>query len=180
MIKQFLFISLIIIPRYLLSQQGGFDTFTFKNDTIKSKIVLCDPQEQTSLFRLFNLIIDSNFLIIDSMKCMLNTDNSYYYIFILSNKIQENDVHIADCDEKYNMRLLIILLSKDNKFDLPIINENIILNRTDYQSEPFRELVCINSGFKIGFYFGTRIRYYYDFYFKFGGNKSVFLYKSIS
>ena len=180
MFNRFLFVVFIISPIYLFAQKKPSPTFSFQNDTLKSKIGYCDPLSQISYYRLLNVTVDSNLLLIDSLKSDLNGDKSLDYIFVFSNKIQEGDLQLTDCNVKYNKRLLIIVLSRGNKYHPPIINENVILNTTEYQSDPFRKVVSLKNGFQLKFYLGTRIRYYYDFFFKFDGKKDFFLYKSKS
>jgi hypothetical protein len=175
-----LFIILVIIPGYLFSQEKTGEAFIFKNDTLKSKINQCYSAGGYSFNQLLSLKVDTNFLVIDSLKCKLNNDNEYDYIFILSNNIQERFMEITDCNVLYNKRLMLIFMSKNGKYNSPIINENVVLNRTDFQSEPFKKIECDGKGFKLSFYLGTRIRYDYDFYFSFDGVKDIFLNKSIS
>jgi hypothetical protein len=173
-----LVVGLIINPICLFAQKSIDITFSFRNDTLKSKISHCNSPSPPSYYRLLNFTIDSNYLLIDSMKSNFNTDKTLDYIFVFSNKIQEGDLQITECNKKYNKRLLVVLLSKGNKYEASIINEKVVLNTTEYQSDPFRKITSLKNGFQLSFYFGTRIRYYYDFIFKFDGRSDFFLYKS--
>jgi hypothetical protein len=67
-----------------------------------------------------------------------------------------------------------------NKHCPLLINENVILNQQEYQVNPFRKISLADKGFKLCFYLGTRVRYYYDFYFKIDKNNNCFLYRAKS
>jgi hypothetical protein len=153
--------------------KSNSDVYSLKNDTLKSYLSNCDAGRTQVFRKLINITIDSRFKVIDSIKCKLNYDDLNDYIFLLSNNIQEENLPSTKCDRKYNRRLIVIFLSKKNTFQI-LINQNIILNNWEYQSEPVRGVKCAKKGFILSFYVGTRIRYYYDFLFKL--NKDGFFY----
>jgi hypothetical protein len=178
--KLSLAILLLIAPFFSCAQKTTQNTFIFTHDTLLSKISLCDSQKSKSFYRLKTLIIDSNLILIDSVVSDFNKDRVLDFVLVLSTKIQEGDLSITDCNKKYNKRLIVVLLSTRKEYYAPIINENVILNTAEYQSNPFRKIEKLKNGFLVKFYFGTRIRYYYDFYFAFDGKKDFYLYKSKS
>ena len=148
--------------------------YLFKNDTLKSFLPKCDSEHAQIFRKLINITIDTRFKVIDSIKCKLNSDDLNDYIFILSNNIQEENLPSTECNRKYNKRLLVIFLSKKNNFQI-LINQNVILNKWEYQSEPLRGVKCAKNGFILSFYVGTRTRYYYDFLFTLNKNNFIYL-----
>jgi len=171
-------IFLSIAPIFLFAQNSPGRTFIFKNDTLISKISFCDSQNSKSFYKLGTLIVDSNLVLIDSVVSDYNKDGVLDCVLVLSNKIQEGDISVTDCNKKYNRRLIVVLLSAKQKYRVSIINENAILNTSEYQSNPFRKIERLKNGFVLKFYFGTRIRYNYDFYFSFDGKNDFYLFKS--
>lgn len=155
-------------------------TFEFEKDTLKSKLRLCDSIQNASYYKLLDAKVDTKFVILDSIKTRINKDSKFDYVFVLTNKIQEEDSAYTDCNTKYAKRLLIVFLSNGNNYYSHIINEDVVLNNIEYQSNPFRKITSLKEGFKLSFYFGTRIRYYYDFYFKADKENNIFLEKSKS
>jgi hypothetical protein len=117
--------------------------------------------------------------VIDSLKAKIDGDNIEDYIYILSNKIQQEYLLNSSCEIEYNNRLLVCFFSNNKRCPI-LINENAILNQQEYQVNPFRKITFADNGFKLSFYIGTRIRYYYDFYFRVDKSNDCFLYRSKS
>ncbi len=167
----------MLLPTMLLAQiKIKGKTFSLSNDTVQSNLRLCDSLKITKYQRLRYLHVDNRFIVIDSLKAKIDGDNIYDYIYVLSNKIQQEYLPNSSCEIEYNNRLLICFFSNNRRFPV-LINENVILNQQEYQVNPFRKISFINGGFKLSFYIGTRIRYYYDFYFRVDKNNNYFLYR---
>ena len=129
---------------------------------------------------MLDLTVDTELIIKDSIKTRINSDSKIDYVFVLSNKIQEEDLPYTTCNTKYTKRLLLVFLSDRDGQYRHIVNEDVLLNNIEFQSDPFRKITSLKDGFKLSFYFGTRIRYYYDFSFREYKEDDIFLYKSKS
>lgn len=160
-------------------------TFEFKNDTLKSKLRFCNNLSYKPQYhKLLNIVVDANYIIIDSVKSKLNNDYVLDYTYVLSNRIQDSSSNYTNCSIKYNRRLILVFISQKNGFAKPIINENIIPNNGESfdtsQSPPFDGIRSEKNGFRLDIHLGKRMYYEYSFYFKSGTNNDLFLYKTKS
>jgi len=180
--KRGLLLGLMITPIVLLAQINlKGKAFELSNDTLKSNLRLCDSLAEVEYQKLININIylDNRFIVIDSLKAQIDNDTIYDYIYVLSNKLQQQYLPNSSCEAEYNKRLLICFFSDDKHCPLTI-NENVILNQQEYQVNPFRKISLVDKGFKLSFYLGTRVKYFYDFYFKMNKNNDWFLYRTES
>jgi hypothetical protein len=177
------FFSLLfsILSVFSFAQKKSIDlSFEFEKDTLKSKLRVCDSTGNNGYHKLLDIEVDDNFIVIDSIKEENISNSKFEYVFILSNKVQEDDLQYTDCNTPFAKRLLIVFYSNNKGNYKHIINEDVILNNIEYQTNPYRKISRLKDGFKLSFYFGTRIRYYYDFYFKVDEKNNFYLYKSQS
>ncbi len=169
----FYLILYLVIVQNCFSQNTS-EVYALRNDTLYSMLSLCNLKPSQAFFVLKTAKIDTLLKIIDSIECDLNSDKKLDYVYVLSNGYQEEGLSITECSKKYDKRLLLIFLSEGYSYRM-ILNSNVVLNTYEYQSDPFRKLECYQNGFIIKFYVGTRIRYYFDFYFKWVNNNIYLL-----
>ncbi|WP_118973652.1 hypothetical protein [Taibaiella koreensis] len=141
-------------------------SFLFEKDRLSSKRHLCKQDKNPTFLNFKGIQFSSSYVLIDSLNVDLNKDGIADWIVILSPRIQELDQYKDACYKTvFNTRLLMAIISEKGSYHVSAINENLILNRFEYQSEPYRKIEKEVDGFVIRFYIGSVIRCNYDFHF---------------
>jgi hypothetical protein len=159
-------ISLISFAQNKESQKQ-YIGITITGRNIFSKFGSCDINANKYFKDYLGLKISSDFQILDSIRINANDDGIPDYVVVLSPVIQEEELFGSFCyKQSYNHRLLLILNSSTNGYIVHTVGENVIVNKSEYQSEPFRKLLSTKDGFGLSFFIGSVNKCYYDFFFK--------------
>ncbi|XZF15427.1 hypothetical protein ACTHGU_04760 [Chitinophagaceae bacterium MMS25-I14] len=155
-------------------------SYRYRNDTLYSMLGLCAKEKEVNkaFFKIYGTSISSDYDVLDSLKIDINNDSIKDLIVIFSPKIQQLRIEKSPCYfQKYDRRLLAIFLSNKNGFVLKCINENLILNRFEYQNEPFIKMEHISNGILLKYYIGSSLKCDYNFYFNVHNNNLFFVKK---
>ena len=137
------------------------------DNMIYSKFSSCDVNANVKFNDFLGVQISKDFQILDSLKLNVNEDMTPDYVIVLSPVIQEEEQFKSPCYKfSHNRRLLVILSSSPNGYTVNTVAENAIVNKSEYQSEPFRKLLSTKDGFGLSFFIGSVNKCTYEFYFK--------------
>jgi len=144
-------------------------TYTCANDTILSKLDYCTNPSGNKFFSIDDISISTDYTLLDSISLHTNSYNAE--ILILSPAINDRDgAAAATCrNSKYNKRLFVLLTNAKNKFHVQTINERLILNENDAQSEPYKKIVPDKNGFILQYFIGSINKCSFNFHFAIRG-----------
>lgn len=143
-------------------------TYILENSQkLYSKLDSCMPKANGGFQEFNGIKISSDYLIIDSLSLDLNRDHLPDKIMVLSPRLQEEDELSNKCyNSPFNNRLLVTILSQNDKYIIGTVNERLILNNSEFYSLPYKKLNREADGFSINFFVGSTIRCRYKFTFK--------------
>jgi hypothetical protein len=164
--------TLLFSPAILYSKNRKGVTYTCSNDTIISKLNYCSNPAKNKFFNVEDICISTDYAILDSTTLYVNNNAIPSKILILSPTINDQDyTNAPDCrNSKYNKRLFVLLAADKDKFHVRLINEHLILNEYDEQSEPYRKITTDKNGFTLKYFIGSINKCNFNFHFVFRGN----------
>ncbi len=160
------FIFTAIAPLPALSKSFKGNSYICINDSILSKLNFCNNHIKNKFFNVGNVSISADYEIKDSISLLINNDLIPDKILVLSPTVNnDDDAETSACrNSRYNKRLFVVLLSNNTKFHVSTINENLILNEHDSQSEPYRKMVAERRGFILEYFIGSVNKCYFNFH----------------
>ncbi len=175
----FRFIALVILNVFSFAVFPQKLTYINSNNCIiPSSEVYNTDSIDLGCFTFLGIKISNFYLIKDSLKLKLNNDSKIDYYLIISPITQEYGEDTVHVTPHLAKRLLILLVSENNKYNISFINENIIPNNYDYQSDPYMGITLNEwEGINLSVSTGSSVKCHYKYFFK-KNNKGTYLAKS--
>ena len=151
-------------------------SFLLKGDTIIARYNLCDTSHHLDFYNIKNVLISSDYEIIDSVSLHINNDKFPDLVLILEPqvdpeyKIDSGGQYIRDGDcrsyDTNGNKLLVVLLSQGaGKYKIGLINQHAI--EKDQSVFYYKgKMKNVRNGFYTNYSWGSVNRCEYSFYFK--------------
>lgn len=147
----------------LYSQSGS--TYSLRDNVLVPNLSSCDTALDVEGFYDFGgLKISKYYVFLDTVDLYLNNDTVMDKLFVLSPSSQEIPMNESFCSEM-GKRLFVAIVSDKDKFEFFIVNENLILNRFDYQNEPYCGMKFNSGKLEFCFYTGSVMKCEYKIAF---------------
>ncbi|MBS1585654.1 MAG: hypothetical protein JSS82_08910 [Bacteroidetes bacterium] len=142
-------------------------SYVVKSDTIWSNLE-CKSKTTASFHRFQNIFISTDYVLKDSFRISATgkTYEDYYLFLTLSPFVQERFDTSTCYNSPRDKRLFVVLHCKKERAVINSINDDFVLNRYEYQSEPYTKMEATTAGFVMKYYIGSSNRCYYDLYFE--------------
>jgi hypothetical protein len=159
-----LFLTLLGMSSLINAQENRYQ---LRNDTLRINLPECEGKTNliNGFYALKGITISNYYKILDSLSLHINADKRPDMILVLSPVSQEK-LTALPCEAEFGKRLLVTLLSsKNGKYSIGIINDEAVLNTSEYTVNPYKGMVKTKDGFSMDVEFGTIIYCKYRFYF---------------
>ncbi|OGS72030.1 MAG: hypothetical protein A3F91_03685 [Flavobacteria bacterium RIFCSPLOWO2_12_FULL_35_11] len=171
------FIFLLCLKIQVIGQNSQ-NTFSIIQDGIIPKLKNCDTSNSlvNEYYSYLGIKFSKYYIILDSLKIDINKDGFLDRFLVIAPITQIYSPDTLPCDQQTGKKLAVVLLAQQNKYTISYVNENLILNDYEFQSEPYCGIKSCNHGFILCFFIGSIIKCEYNFYFKIK-NGNLYLYK---
>ena len=165
----YVFIFLLCFKLQSISQNSP-QTYSIINDSIIPKLKSCNNVATSNIineyYNYWGITFSKYYIILDSIKIDIDKDGADDRFLVISPITQIYSPDTLNCDHQTGKKLAIILLANKGKYKINYVNENIILNDYEYQSEPYCGIKPNRHGFAICFFIGSIIKCKYWFSFR--------------
>lgn len=161
-------IILILLSLFTYFASAQNKKYHVSGDSLKVSIPECnDSSLLTDYYDFQGIKISRYYLLTDTIQYDFRHDKKNSWILILSPVSQEVETAMS-CELEFGKRLLVILTpNPQGRYSISLINEDVILNASDYMGNPFRKIEKTKDGFCLSFQFGSIIYCEFKFWYVF-------------